>query len=160
MTHRDVNRFFMSITEVAQLVLQTSTLAKGGEVFVLDMGEPVNIYDLACKIIKLSGLEPNRDIAIEFVGLRPGEKLYEELLLAEEGIKKTTHHSIYVGHPLPPSPILSELLTRNETDLEKIAENICCLADIEVKEWLSELVPNYSVDKTCSNSGTPAEKGV
>lgn len=159
-TNDEVTRYFMTISEAVQLVIQSGAMAAGGEIFILDMGDPIRIMDLAENVIRLSGYVPYIDIDIVVIGLRPGEKLYEELLLAEEGIRKTTHRSIYVGHPLPPSPVLSDLLTRKETDLEKMAENICCLADIDVKEWLSELVPNYSVDKTCSNRGTPAEKGV
>ena len=87
-THKKIIRYFMLIPEAAQLVLQAGAFAKGGEIFVLDMGKPVKIYDLACDLIKLSGLEPNRDIKIVFTGLRPGEKLYEELLMSEEGLRR------------------------------------------------------------------------
>lgn len=98
-THKDITRFFMLIPEAAQLVLQAGAFAKGGEIFVLDMGSPVKIYDLARDLIKLSGLEPNEDIEIKISGLRPGEKLYEELLMSEEGLKKTGHDKIFVGKP-------------------------------------------------------------
>lgn len=98
-THKDINRFFMTIPEAAQLVLQAGAYAKGGEIFVLDMESPVKIYDLACNLIKLSGYVPNKDIKIEFIGLRPGEKLYEEVLTAEEGLSKTSHKKIFVGRP-------------------------------------------------------------
>lgn len=98
-THKEITRFFMTIPEAVQLVLQAITYAKGGEIFVLDMGEPVKIYDLAVSLIKLSGLEPNVDIPIEVTGLRPGEKLYEELLMSEEGLTTTEHDKIYISKP-------------------------------------------------------------
>ena len=99
LTHKEITRFFMTIPEAAQLVLQAGVYAKGGEIFVLDMGEPVKIYDLAKNLIKLSGFEPNKDIEIEVTGLRPGEKLYEELLMDEEGLKNTAHEKIFIGKP-------------------------------------------------------------
>lgn len=95
-THKDIRRYFMTIPEAVQLVLQAGSISKGGEVFVLDMGEPVKIYDLAVTMIKLSGLEPEKDIKIEIVGLRPGEKLYEELSLSEETVDKTALDKIFV----------------------------------------------------------------
>ena len=98
-THKKIIRYFMLIPEAAQLVLQAGAFAKGGEIFVLDMGNPVKIYDLACDLIRLSGLEPNKDIKIVFTGLRPGEKLYEELLMSEEGLEDTVHNKIHVGKP-------------------------------------------------------------
>lgn len=98
-THPEINRFFMTIPEAAQLVLQASVFAQGGEIFVLDMDEPIKIYDMACDLIRFSGFEPNVDIKIEFIGLRPGEKLYEEVLTEEEGLYKTVHEKIFVGRP-------------------------------------------------------------
>lgn len=95
-THREMKRYFMTIPEAVRLVMQAGALAGGGEVFVLDMGDPVYIYDLACDLIKLSGLEPNRDIKIEITGLRPGEKLFEELRFTNEDVDKTTHEGIFV----------------------------------------------------------------
>lgn len=96
-THKEITRYFMLIPEAAQLVLQAAAYAKGGEIFVLDMGKPVKIYDLACDLIRLSGLEPHKDISVMITGLRPGEKLYEELLMDEEGLMKTAHEKIFVG---------------------------------------------------------------
>ena len=90
----------MTIPEAVNLVLQAGTYAKGGEIFVLDMGDPVKIADLAANLIKLSGLKPGKDIEIVYTGLRPGEKLYEEKLMAEEGLKKTDNDLIFIGQPI------------------------------------------------------------
>jgi FlaA1/EpsC-like NDP-sugar epimerase len=99
-THPEVIRYFMTIPEAVQLVIEAGAMAEGGEIFILDMGQPVKIIDLAKDLIRLSGFEPNVDIKIEFIGLRPGEKLYEELLLAEEGITATKHEKIFIGKPV------------------------------------------------------------
>lgn len=98
-THKEIIRYFMTIPEAAQLVIQSGAIAKGGEIFVLDMGQPVKIFDLAVDLIKLSGLKLNEDIEIEIIGLRPGEKLYEELLMDEEGLTETCFEKIRVGKP-------------------------------------------------------------
>lgn len=136
-THKKIIRYFMLIPEAAQLVLQAGAFAKGGEIFVLDMGKPVKIYDLACDLIKLSGLEPNKDIKIVFTGLRPGEKLYEELLMSEEGLEDTVHKKIYVGKPTFED---MDKLTVKLDQLRKLLE----LNDIdEIKHQMQTIVPTY-----------------
>jgi FlaA1/EpsC-like NDP-sugar epimerase len=137
-TNRNIIRFFMTIPEATQLVLQAVALAKGGEIFILDMGEPVRIYDLACDLIRLSGLELGKDIEIKFTGLRPGEKLYEEVLMDEEGIDGTTHEKIFVGRPLE---IEYQSLRKRLSELREIADKN------EAKKLvhkLKEIVPTYS----------------
>ncbi|MCR5481881.1 MAG: polysaccharide biosynthesis protein, partial [Clostridia bacterium] len=149
-THPEITRFFMTIPEAVQLVIQTGAMARGGEIFVLDMGEPVKIMDLALNVIKLSGFVPNVDIDIEITGLRPGEKLYEELLLDEEGIEKTAHEKIYVGHPLPALPELKEMLAvdpHDENSIESVIHSLCAQPDSEVKNWLHSMIPNYNPQK-------------
>ena len=135
-THKDIIRYFMTIPEAAQLVMQAGAMAKGGEIFVLNMGEPVKIVDLAKDLIKLSGLEPDEDIKIEITGLRPGEKLYEELLMNEEGMEATKHEKIHIG-----KPIFSDykLLLKRIDKLRELMdgeENI-------VKNYVAEIVPTY-----------------
>lgn len=136
-THPDIIRYFMTIPEAAQLVLQAGAMAQGGEVFILDMGEPVKIVDLARNLIKLSGFEPDVDIAIEFTGLRPGEKLYEELLLAEEGIEKTRYAKIFIGNQTTPD------ITTLEKQLTLLSEVLHNNPDI-IKSVLKEIVPTYT----------------
>jgi FlaA1/EpsC-like NDP-sugar epimerase len=136
-TDISVTRYFMIVKEAVQLVLQAGAYAKGGEIFVLDMGKPVRIYDLAKDLIKLSGLEPDRDVEIEIVGLRPGEKLYEELLMAEEGLKKTQHDKIYIAMPLH---IDKEEFMKNLLELQVIAENG---DEEELFRKIEEIVPTY-----------------
>lgn len=134
-THPDITRYFMTIPEASQLVVQAGGLAKGGEIFVLDMGEPVKIVNLAENLIRLSGFEPYKDIEIQFTGLRPGEKLYEELSLAEEldERQKTGNDKIFVTKPLK---IDDEQL---EKDIKAISE----LQPEDVRAYLKRLVPNY-----------------
>lgn len=136
-THKNITRYFMLIPEAAQLVLQAGGFAKGGEIFVLDMGKPVKIYDLAIDLIKLSGLEPHRDIKIKITGLRPGEKLYEELLMSEEGLLNTNHKKIYIGRPTFDS---IDKLRKKLFDLKDILEEN---DEEKVKEKLKQIVPTY-----------------
>lgn len=137
LTHKDITRYFMTIPEAAQLVLQAGGFAQGGEIFVLDMGKPVKIYDLAENLIKLSGYEPHIDIEIKETGLRPGEKLYEELLMDEEGLEETRNEKIFIGQP-------------GDFELNKVKSSIQELLDIatskgiqELKEKLKVVVPTY-----------------
>lgn len=148
-THKDITRYFMTIPEAVELVIQTGAMAQGGEIFILDMGEPVKILDLAENVIRLSGYVPYVDIDIAVTGLRPGEKLYEELLLDEEGIEKTAHNKIYVGHPLPANPALKAMLDAEEQQesIESEVKKVSDMSEAEVKEWLREIVPNYTPQK-------------
>lgn len=139
-THKDITRYFMTIPEAAQLVLQAATYAKGGEIFVLDMGEPVRIYDLALNMLKLSGLEPGRDIEIKITGLRPGEKLYEELSKSEEDVR-TVHEKIFVAKPLE---INFESL---KSKLDTLYLSVDNMSDMELRSYLKEIVPEYRFQK-------------
>lgn len=136
-THPDIVRYFMTIPEAVSLVLQAGAYAKGGEIFVLDMGEPVKILDLARNMIKLSGYVPDEDIKIIFTGLRPGEKLYEELLMKEEGLHHTPNALIHIGRPI-------------EFDEEKfyqLLEELKVISyeeDGDIREIIQKLVPTYS----------------
>ena len=143
-THKEITRFFMTIPEAVQLVLQAITYAKGGEIFVLDMGEPVKIYDLAVSLIKLSGLEPNVDIPIEVTGLRPGEKLYEELLMSEEGLQKTEHNKIFIAEPLD---ITMEDIENKLEKLGNIIQNENTSIK-DIKNTIKEVVPTYKEEKS------------
>lgn len=137
-THPDVIRYFMTIPEAVSLVLQAGAYAKGGEIFVLDMGEPVKIDDLAKNLIRLSGYTLGEDIEIKYTGLRPGEKLYEELLIKEEGLKKTENALIFIGEPIEFDEVhfLSKL-----QELETAANN----ESYKTKDLVSEIVPTYHI---------------
>ncbi len=138
-THKDIIRYFMTIPEAVSLVLQAGAYAKGGEIFILDMGEPVRIYDLAINLIKLSGYIPEEDIEIKITGLRSGEKLYEELLMNEEGMQDTANHLIHIGKPI-------------EIDEQKFLKGLESLASIvadegkkpeDVRAIVQKIVPTY-----------------
>ena len=139
-THKDITRFFMTIPEAVSLVLQAMSGAKGGEIFVLDMGEPVKIYDMAVKLIKLSGLEPDVDIQIKVTGLRPGEKLYEEILMAEEGLSETKHDKINIAKP---SKIDMDMLQQKLDKLTHLLETANNEQKDEIKDVISDVVPTY-----------------
>ena len=139
-THKEITRFFMTIPEAVSLVLQASVYAKGGEIFVLDMGKPVKIYDLAKKIIKYKGYEPNVDIKIEITGLRPGEKLYEEILMDEEGLKETPNKLIHIGKPIR---FDSKKFEKKLEDLIKASYK----NNDDIKEKLAKVVTTYKIDK-------------
>lgn len=142
-THKDIIRYFMTIPEAVSLVLQAGAYAKGGEIFILDMGEPVRIYDLAENLIKLSGYTPGEDIEIKITGLRPGEKLYEELLMNEEGMKDTANHLIHIGKPI-------------EIDETEFRDGLDALAGVvadegkkpeDVRAVVKKIVPTYVYKK-------------
>ena len=139
-THKEITRFFMTIPEAVSLVLQAMSGAKGGEIFVLDMGEPVKIYDMAVKLIKLSGLEPGVDIQIKVTGLRPGEKLYEELLMAEEGLTETKHDKIHVAKP---SDINMTMINKKLKTLKQLVNTNDNEKKDEIKKVIKEVVPTY-----------------
>lgn len=135
-THPDIIRYFMTIPEAVSLVLQAGTYAKGGEIFVLDMGSPMKIDTLARNLIKLSGLRPDIDIQIEYTGLRPGEKLYEEKLMAEEGMRSTPNQLIHIGSPIPFDAV--EFLAQMEILMKQCYEN-----DEDIRDMVKEIVGTY-----------------
>ncbi|WP_239406466.1 nucleoside-diphosphate sugar epimerase/dehydratase [Erysipelatoclostridium sp. An15] len=142
-THPDIIRYFMTIPEAVSLVLQAGAYAKGGEIFILDMGEPVKIADMARNLIKLSGYEPDVDIKIKYTGLRPGEKLYEELLMKEEGLQNTPNHLIHIGKPiaLDETTFFNKLTNLKEAVYKETSD---------VRLLVKDIVPTYK----------PKEEGV
>lgn len=160
-THKDIIRYFMTIPEAVSLVIQAGAYAKGGEIFVLNMGNPVRILDMAENLIRLSGYEPYKDIDICFTGLRPGEKLYEELLMDEEGLQKTVNDRIFIGKPIDMD------YDRFEKGLQRLGE--AALSETaDVRELVHDLVPEYHyrknntemVDMEAAVSLEPAVKGL
>ena len=145
-THPDVIRYFMTIPEAVSLILQAGHMAKGGEIFVLNMGEPVHILTLAENLIRLSGFEPYKDIEIQFTGLRPGEKLYEELLMNEEGLKQTNHKRIFIGKQI-------------KIQEDEFLHNLCGLKEAadhndkgQILDWLKVLVPTFDHNRDLNTS--------
>ena len=151
-THPDIIRYFMTIPEAVSLVLQASTYAKGGEIFILDMGNPVKIDTLARNLIKMYGLQPDVDIKIQYTGLRPGEKLYEETLMAEEGLMTTPNKLIHIGRPI-------------DFDMELFLKQLTRLADVSYQndeeaiiKLVSEVVPTYRYSPHGRDNKTEAYK--
>ena len=140
-TDKNIIRYFMTIPEAVSLVLQAAYYAKGGEIFVLDMGDPVKIDDMARNLIRLSGYTPDVDIMIEYTGLRPGEKLYEELLMNEEGLQNTQNELIYIGKPIEMD---DEWFKKKLKELDEASRH----EDEHMKEIVAEIVPTYHIEKT------------
>lgn len=137
-THKDIIRFFMTIPEAVSLVLQAGAYAQKGEIFVLDMGEPVRIDDLARNLIRLSGFEPDVDIEVKYTGLRPGEKLYEEILMSEEGLKNTANDMIHIGSPLE---IDQKVFLRQLQELQSACEDNY----VDIRDMVRAIVPTYKI---------------
>ena len=137
-THKEITRFFMTIPEAVNLILQAYVYANGGEIFVLDMGKPVKIYDLAKKIIRYKGLEPDVDIKIKITGLRPGEKLYEEILMEEEGLKSTPNKLIHIGQPIKFDE--EKFLKKLDKLIEQAYKN-----GSNIKESVAKIVDTYNL---------------
>jgi FlaA1/EpsC-like NDP-sugar epimerase len=135
-THPQITRYFMTIPEAVSLVLQAGAFAKGGEIFVLDMGKPVKIDDLARNMIRLSGFEPDVDINVVYTGLRPGEKLYEELLMGEEGLARTSSDLIYIGQKID---FDSSLLQQELSAIRRLEEG----QEELLRHHIKTLVPTY-----------------
>lgn len=145
-THQEVVRYFMTIPEASQLVLQSGAYAKGGEIFILDMGEPVKIYKLAEDLIRLSGFKPNEDIPIEITGLRPGEKLYEELLMEEEGLTETNNKKIFIGKP---EVVDFKVLMSSLNFLRNVIKEC---DQLSLRRAIKNLVPTYKMSESVNEA--------
>ena len=141
-THPDMMRYFMTIPEASQLVMQAAAMGKGGEIFVLDMGEPVKIIDLAYDLIRLSGLVPDVDVKVEFTGMRPGEKLFEELGFNDEKMERTTHPKIYVGKLAPAQ------IEQTDQTLRFLESYVASTSADEVHGALQTVLPEMLLSKT------------
>jgi FlaA1/EpsC-like NDP-sugar epimerase len=137
-THPEITRYFMTIPEAAQLILQAGAMGEGGEIFILEMGKPIRILDMARDLIRLQGYEPEKDIPIQFIGLRPGEKLYEELITEGEGIVPTLHEKIMVLRGNSPS---SEHFS---SQVDKLIEMAYRRDERGIKSTLQEILPEYN----------------
>lgn len=145
-THPDIIRYFMTIPEAVSLVLEAGAYAKNGQIFVLNMGDPVRIADLAKNMIRLSGYEPGVEIEIKYIGLRPGEKLYEELLMNEEGMQTTENTRIFIGRQIA----FDETVFRKQMkELERAAENECP----DICERVKRMVPEYQYEGEKKHDG-------
>jgi FlaA1/EpsC-like NDP-sugar epimerase len=140
-THKDMMRYFMTIPEAVSLVLEASVIGKGGEVLILDMGEPIKIVGMAEDLIRLHGLQPYKDIDIEFIGLRPGEKLFEEILTAEEGTVATKHDKVFIARNSEHYSVdeIEEIL--NDFDMQ--LRNVPLEEEGKIKELLKKYVKHY-----------------
>jgi len=152
-THPDIERFFMTIPEAARLVLQAGHMGRGGEVFVLDMGEPVRIADLARDLIRLSGFEEGSDIELRFTGLRPGEKLYEEVLFGHEDVRQTAHPKIIRAMAEVPEPTLE-----GRVDELVRAAQIQPQEEGKLRRMIVELVPDFIVQPETGATVVPIER--
>ena len=152
-THPDIIRYFMTIPEAASLVLQAGAYADGGEIFVLDMGSPVKIDTLARNLIRLSGLKPDEDIKITYTGLRPGEKLFEEKLMSEEGLRTTPNQLIHIGAPIPFDE--SAFLVR----LHELMNLAYIGKEDSVRELVALMVPTYKPNPELKQHKTAVPMG-
>jgi FlaA1/EpsC-like NDP-sugar epimerase len=147
-THPEMTRYFMMIPEACQLILQAGAMGEGGEIFILEMGTPVRIADMARDMIRLSGKVPDLDIQIVYTGLRPGEKLYEELITHGEGIVATAHEKILVIKRNDSSADPADLDQRIRSEVDRVASAFATFDDERIKAVMKEVVPEYTPAKS------------